>query len=451
MANNGILFPLEIGSVDLNCIICFEKLQWAVFCPRCKQGNCYHCLERWFTNKRQCPKCRYGFQMPAGKYWYSCTTDANLVEFFCEQCNVCICRECRRNPSNEHIRHTVRSLDALRKEMIDATKDLKSEVDVLKVIKSLILVGNPLEWVQQRLSIQALIKNLKPIIVENCENSTHCYNLPGVKFFECSFFLSETNGEKQLFSDNDQHGNTWELTAYPGGYSDAKGKFISLYLKLIQGTPMLYEYRFMIFDTNTLPLESYFAVDNFTVGSQSMACQRLISIDQARLKASVKNGYRMAYATRPTNPEYGIRCAIVLAENRYQRTNFKKFTYTVQKFSDHKSANRILFSNIILDQQNISWRFRIDCNGHWEQNEYISVFLELLNGTEGWFDIFIKMVNLSNPAISFERKLTHKFSVHSNWGVPHFMQQSALYKYLHDDQLVFQFGMRPAHVEMELE
>lgn len=66
------------------------------------------------------------------------------------------------------------------------------------------------------------------------------------------------------------------------------------------------------------------------------------------------------------------------------RLSFKTFTYLVEKFSEHKSANRILFSKVLLDQQNIAWRLRIDCNGHWEQDQYVSVFLELLNGAEGW-------------------------------------------------------------------
>lgn len=190
---------------------------------------------------------------------------------------------------------------------------------VLNKIKSLIRVGNPSEWVEQRRAVYAEIATLKPMISANDQSTTVLYNLPNTDFFETSFFLTETNAESQLFSVEDKHGNAWELTVYPGGYSDAKGKFISLYLKLTAGSPKRYEYRFRIFDSNNRPLESYCAVDDFTVGSQSIACQRLISINQARLKADVKNSYKMAFATRPTDQMYGHRCATALAENRAKR------------------------------------------------------------------------------------------------------------------------------------
>ncbi|XP_065085650.1 uncharacterized protein LOC135707700 [Ochlerotatus camptorhynchus] len=469
MAINGIVFPLEISLLDETCIICYEKLQWPIFCPQCKQGNCYECLGRWFQQKQECPKCRHVFQLQADRRGrYGCPRDGNLIEFYCEQCVECICRACTGNLS-PHYRHPVRSLDALRREMVDAFKAMENKMNLqlvevacsfgyggdiakkaLQKIKSLIPMGSPLEWVQQQRAIQTEIdKIIQPVIAGNAQQTTSSYYLPNTDFEEKTFFLTETNTE-QLLSATDRQGNTWELTVYPGGYSDAKGKFISLYLKLVRGTPLRYEYRFKIFDKGNQPLETYYAVDDFTVGSQSTACQRLIDINQARQKAWGVKGYQIAFATRPTDPMYGLRCATALAENKLKRLNYRTFTYMVHKFSYNKVANRILFSNIMFDHQNISWRFRIDCNGHWEQGEYVSVFLELLNGVEGWFDIFIKVYNPNNPTISFKRELTHKFTVHSNWGVPHFIHQSAVYPYLCNDQLKFDFGMRPAYVEKEM-
>ena len=61
------------------------------------------------------------------------------------------------------------------------------------------------------------------------------------------------------------------------------------------------------------------------------------------------------------------------------------FKYTVTNFAENKANDRILFSNIVYDQQNIAWRLRIDCNGHEEQGRFISIYLELLNGAAGWY------------------------------------------------------------------
>lgn len=456
MSINGIVFPLEISAVEANCIVCLEKLKWPIFCPRCRHGNCYDCLLLWFQQKKECPKCRFVFQLQEeARGRYGCPGDGNLVESYCEQCAECLCRMCL---GNRHLHHQLKSLDALRKEMFDAVKLLsgkaifgkKSAEQVLIKIKSLVPNGTPIEWVRQRGAIRAEIGNLNPMFPENGQKATRKYDLPNTDFYERSFYIADYYAPQKSFSAADPQGNTWELTVYPNGFSDATGKFISLYLKLVHGTPMRYEYLFKIFDKLNRPLETYFAVDDFNVGSQSIACQRLIHINQARQHAWGVQGYRIAFATRSTDPMYGPRCEQALTTNSIKRLNYVTFMYTVKKFSEHKAANRILFSNVMHDQQGIAWRFRIDCNGHWEQGEYVSVFLELLNGAQGWFDIFLRVNNPVDPTNFFKRELTHKFTVHSNWGVPHFIHQSQVYQYLRNDQLEFQFGMRPAHIAKEM-
>lgn len=66
------------------------------------------------------------------------------------------------------------------------------------------------------------------------------------------------------------------------------------------------------------------------------------------------------------------------------------------------------------------------------------------------FDIYLKLFHPTNPVVEHKRELTHKFTVHSNWGVPHFVSHMDLYRYLCNDELRFEFGMRPAHFDREI-
>lgn len=255
----------------------------------------------------------------------------------------------------------------------------------------------------------------------------------------------------QIFSAADGKGNVWELTVYPKGFSDAKGKFVSLYLKLLRGIPARYEYWFKILDKNGhKPLETYNAVDDFIIGSQSLACQRLIHLNEAFSKCLSIEGYNMAFAVKPTNPIYAEECAAALLQNKILRLDYNTFAWTLKNFAVKKHANKIEFSTVMFDRQKISWRLRIDCNGHWEQGLYISVFLELLNGAKGWFDVFIKVFNPLVPTVQHKRELTHQFTVHSNWGVPHFVGHDELHRFLHNDELRFEFGTRPSHIDQEI-
>lgn len=435
----GINFPLEVGNVDADCSICLQELQWPVFCPRCRQGNCFNCLEQWFRTKPECPACRHLFQLNDREKLrskYACPQDGNLVEFYCEQCLDCFCAKCRVNTGGKHYRHSVRTVDALRKDIVTEVNALsKVLVQTLDKFKSLMLTGSPFELVQQRRVFQSEFDRLK-VTTSN----------------EVKILLTDVHGEKQDFTATDPLGNVWQLNVYPNGFSDARGKFISVYLKLVHGKQARYEYQFKILDKNgSKPIESYSAVDDFSIGSRSLACQRLIHLNEARQQCLTAKGYNMVFVSKPTNPTYGIECAAALAQNKRLRHDYRKFTWTVRNFTAKRVANKIEFSSIMYDQQKISWRFRIDCNGHWEQGSYISVFLELLNGAEGWFDVFIKLFNPMNPINQHKRELTHKFTVHSNWGVPHFVSHWDLNPFLSNDELHFEFGMRPAHIEQEIQ
>uniref|UniRef100_A0A023ETK2 Putative e3 ubiquitin ligase n=1 Tax=Aedes albopictus TaxID=7160 RepID=A0A023ETK2_AEDAL len=446
----GISFPLEVGNVDPDCTICHEELQWPVFCPRCRQGTCFECLEQWFRQKTECPSCRYLFQLSQAqglRAKYGCPQDGRLIEFYCEQCLECFCAKCRANTGGIHYRHAVRSVDLLRKDVVESVNKLvvkhaqddKAQQTMTK-LKSLMPTGSVFELVRQRRTFQSELDRFRSVTL--LANS-----------FESKFLLTNVYGEMQVFTANDPQGNGWELTVYPNGFSDAKGKFISLYLRLLRGKPGRYEYKFQILENTGLkPFEAYTAVDDFSVGSLSLACQRLVHLNEARQHclAVGKRGYNMTFSTKLLSPVYGLECAAALARNKPQRLDYRKFMWTVRNFTAKKAANKIEFSTVMYDHQKISWRFRIDCNGHWEQDQYVSVFLELLNGAEGWFDIYLKLFHPTNPVVEHKRELTHKFTVHSNWGVPHFVSHMDLYRYLCNDELRFEFGMRPAHFDREI-
>ncbi|XP_062556059.1 uncharacterized protein LOC134220926 [Armigeres subalbatus] len=435
----GINFPLEVGTRDANCTICHEKLNWAVFCPRCQHGNCFQCLKKWHNVKRECPTCRYTVQLAGTeevRQRYGCAQDGNLVEYYCEQCLVCFCGKCYSNPSNVHYKHAVRMVDVLRKDIMQLINSNVFADNSLVLIKSIMGTGSPHEIVRQRRVLLSILDHSNIV-------------LPS-KMFEKSIKLVNVNVEKQVFSATDYNGNVWELTVYPNGFSDGKGKFISLYLRLIKGIPTRYEYCFKIFDKNGYqPMETYSAVDDFDIGSESLACQRLIHINEAYGKCLSTAGYNMAFSVKPTNPNYKEECAAALLRNKQVRLAYNTFSWTLKNFEVKKLANKIEFSPVVFDQQKISWRLRVDCNGHWEQGMYVSVFLELLDGAKGWFDIFIKLCNPLAPAQQHMRELTHEFTVHSNWGVPHYVRHTELYRYLHNDELRFEFGIRPAHVDQE--
>lgn len=441
-----INFPLEVGTIDADCTICYDELKWPVFCPRCKHGNCFRCLENWYNQKQECPVCRHVFQITEAEELrkrYGCPMDGNVVYYYCEQCLECFCEKCRVNPTNGHFRHAVRKVDILRKEIMQSVELLtekKINGDIVKnslvQIKTIMPKGSPHELVRQRRVLQSILDRLKKAVPP--------------EMFEKIIKLTNTKAEKQIFSATDHAKNVWELTVYPNGFSDAVGKFISLYLKLVQGIPARYEYCFKILDKNGREaIETYSAVDDFAIGGQSLACQRLIHVNEAFSNCLTAGGYNMAFSVKPTNPKYAEDCVAALLRNKLLHLDYDTFSWTLKNFAAKKYANKIEFSPIKFDRQKISWRLRIDCNGHWEQGLYLSVFLELLNGAKGWFDVFIKIFNPMNPAEQHRRELTHEFTVHSNWGVPHFVSHAELYRYLQNDELRFEFGMRPAHFDFD--
>ncbi|XP_058447965.1 uncharacterized protein LOC131428222 [Malaya genurostris] len=452
MSCTDIILPKEIGSIDQNCIICFDTLKWAVFCSRCNQSTCFECIKTWLTEKNDCPKCRRPCRLSEyseQKELYSCCKDGSLIEYYCEKCNECFCRNClgKKGP---HYRHPVRSLDVLRKETIDALDTLKElqSKDALKNIKALIREGVPRELVRQRKSVEREIDEVLPTLPGEPPRST--YRLPNAAFSEVRTknIVLDGSGVERCVA-NDEYGNVWELTVHPYGVKEVEEKFISLFLKLVDGTPMRYEYRFSMHTvTSPEPLAEYYALDDFGIGTESKACQRLISLEAARNKTG-SYGYQIMFGTRPTDMLYGLQCAKHLATNKHKRLDFKTFTFRVERFHENRKNDAIIFSEVMYDQQNIAWRFRIDCNGHQEQGQYISTYLELLNGAKGWFDIFIEIVHPKDTMQSFRKHLTHEFEVHSNWGIPHFLNCDRTEDYLQGDTLLFTFGVRPAHIEEE--
>ncbi|XP_058818412.1 uncharacterized protein LOC131681575 [Topomyia yanbarensis] len=449
MASGEISFPMEIGSIESTCIICFDVLKWAVFCDRCKQSTCYECIGKWLEEKHDCPKCRRQCRLEdytIQKEHYSCKKDGLLLEYYCDECDQCFCRKCL-GKDGPHFRHPVRSLDVLRKETIDAVDVLKkmNSRTALENIKALIAKGEPQELVLKRKSVEKEID--KVMTPAGCP--TPKYRLPNATFFEArtnKIAINTSTLEKCVATDG--YGNSWELTVHPYGVSEAKQKFISVYLKLVNGTPMRYEYKFSMYSASgTKRLAKYYAVDDFGIGSESKGCQRLIWLEAARSKVH-DLGYQIIFGTCPTNMAYSLRCAANLIINKSKRLEFEIFAFRVLNFEENKKNNAIMFSKIMYDQQNIAWRLRVDCNGHQEQDNYISAYIELLNGAKGWFDVFIEMVH-PYPPQSIKRQLTHEFDVHSNWGIPHFVDQYRTREFLNEGNLLFNFGTRPAHIEQE--
>lgn len=117
------------------------------------------------------------------------------------------------------------------------------------------------------------------------------------------------------------HGNRWELTVYPQGFSDGHGRSVSVYLTLAAGQPGRYEYRYVIYEGSGLkPLAEYLAVDDFVVGSKSQGCQRLVQIDQAkRYGVDKSGGYQLAFGVRQTDAGYGPKCATGLIANKNKK------------------------------------------------------------------------------------------------------------------------------------
>lgn len=474
LGSAGIIhFPLEIGSIERFCIICHDDLKWPVFCDQCKTSVCYDCLKTWLGCKEECPTCRKPAQLEYytnRKDWYGCAKDGRLVEFYCEKCVDCLCRNCLENGEN-HLRHPIRNLDELRKGTMDVVYKLLESNNAIRVeelklsetsgtvedqtmkalneIRLHLTQGFPLELARNRDIVDKKIKDVIHFVP--CGWTKHSYDLPNAEYFEKRVKIDHLQKDKTVFSASDTAGNAWELTVYPNGFSDAKDKFWSVFLKLVRGNPTIYEYKFTIFLATGGVLAEYYALDQFVVGGESLACQRLVQIKEAKAKALDKHQqYELSYGIRQVDLAYGLRCVAALASNKPKKLNYKTFTFAVNNFMAKKLNDRIVFSDVVYDSQNIAWRFRIDCNGHQEQGQYVSLYLELLYGAGGWFDIFIKLVHPLDPARSFRRDLTHKFTIHSNWGVPHFIEQRQISEYLHADQLKFEYGTRPAFYDQSM-
>lgn len=483
MAQVDIKLPLELDKVESSCMICLEELNFPVFCRQCKQGSCYNCLVLWFgqSQKQECPKCRLQTSIETvaieRKSQYSCHREGNLVRYFCLQCDVCLCRECYAAPDGTHVRHAKESLDDLRKQILDGIgriraltgsggEDLSRLLNTacsitpggcqkaLATIGGLLPGGTPHEMVLQRRAVLGEIEKVAPVktVPKLAQGKNPSYISPNEKFFEYRCQVNSPSATLQTFSAEDLHGNRWELSVYPQGFSDGHGRSVSLYLTLAAGRAGRYEYKYVIYDTaGAKPLAEYLAVDNFVVGSKSQGCQRLIQIEQAKRYAVDRmGGYQMAFGVRETDAGYGPKCAANLVANKGRNLAFKSYLFTVRDYPAQRNADRILFSNLVYDHQNMAWRIRVDCNGHQENGQFCSVYLVLLNGAEGWFDIFIKLVHPTIPELSIRRELTHYFTVHSSWGVPHFIDQMQINDYMiGPNQLKFEYGMRPARRDQE--
>ncbi|XP_055642543.1 uncharacterized protein LOC129779216 [Toxorhynchites rutilus septentrionalis] len=444
----------EFWSVERDCLICLDELKWPVFCHNCKKGICYDCLQTWYGTSRICPHCRCPPKSAIGtmidqKEIYACVKDGGLIEYHCEQCLQCICRKCI-GPGGQHFRHCTRSLQELLSETLQSIELLKinitGAVEKMDKIRALAPHGHPKELVNQITPIREILKIQKfscDFKIQDMAFFKHSFSIES--FFrhqsECVYYAKQTNG------------NQWKCIVFPNGNSDARQKFVSLYLELSKGIASRYEYKFTIYNAASKGvLAEYYAVDDFSEGRRSLACQRLISIEEARAKAVAYNDgkVQLSFEIRPTAACYGLNCAASLANNKYKMLEYKTFSFVVQDFDAKRSLNKIIFSNVVYDQQNIAWRFRIDCNGHQEQGEYVSAYLELLNGAAGWFDIVIEIVHPKDKWRTFRRELTHEFSVHSNWGIPHFKALGDVRDFLDSNTLRFQYGMRPARSNYEM-
>uniref|UniRef100_A0A8D8KAS7 E3 ubiquitin-protein ligase TRIM37 n=1 Tax=Culex pipiens TaxID=7175 RepID=A0A8D8KAS7_CULPI len=484
MAQVEIKLPLELDKVEINCMICLEEMSFPVFCRQCKQGTCFDCLVLWFgqSAKQECPKCRLqtsiGTVALERKTQYSCPREGHLVRYFCQQCDECLCRECYTAGEGPHGRHAKQALDDLRREIFDGIGRIRAVIGggdgddlsrllstacsftpggcqkALSTIAGLLPCGNPQEMVRQRRAVLAEIEKVAPVktVPKLTQGKNPAYILPNEKFFEYRCQVKSPSATFQSYSAEDLHGNRWEMTVYPQGFSDGHGRSVSVYLTLAAGQPGRYEYSYVMYEGSGLkPLAEYLAVDDFVVGSKSQGCQRLVQIDQAkRYGVDKSGGYQLAFGVRQTDGGYGPKCATGLIANKNKNLPFKSFLYTVRDYPAQRNADRILFSNLMYDHQNMAWRLRVDCNGHQEKGQFCSAYLVLLNGAEGWFDIFIKLVHPTIPELSIKRELTHYFTVHSSWGVPHFIDQMQINDFMiGPNQLKFEYGMRPARFNQE--
>ncbi|XP_055550322.1 uncharacterized protein LOC129732914 [Wyeomyia smithii] len=447
----AINFPEEICTIDSTCIICLDAVKYPVLCPGCKQSTCFDCIQKWITQTDSCPKCRRKSRIDEyiiQKERYSCAKDGWIADYYCEQCNELCCRNCL-GKNGPHYRHRARMFDLLMqeiKENVEALNNVENATDALSKIRALVPRGDPHEFVRQRIPVERELAKFLPAIGRGWPQPA--YNVPGLEYSEFRFYVKQS--DQQVFLNNDVYGNQWKVIVYRRGYSDAQGKFLSLYLELVRGTPARYEYMFQFYGNgNYEPISKYFAVDDLAVGTQTKGCQRLISITEANEKFGSGSDWLIACGVRLTDLMYGLKCAAALSVNIKKKLDYKNFSFTLHSYSVLQRRDKIIFSEPAYDQQNIAWRLRIDTNGHEEQGQHLSAYLVLLNGTPGWYEFYIKLIHPTRSDESIRKEFCHFFEFHSSWGVSQFVDQIGLQHFLINDQLKFEYGMRPARSEQE--
>ena len=147
------IFSVDNSSIEniIKCTICQKKIKDPTMCPYCQKLYCEKCIQKYlFDNKSQCPLCKNSLRSSQLIQVSFMAEVANFIDkinnnkkneelencpkhniqylYYCKNCNVPLCSDCYMFEDN-HKEHEIKRINDVYKEHFDIIKKEKEELD----------------------------------------------------------------------------------------------------------------------------------------------------------------------------------------------------------------------------------------------------------------------------------------------------------------------------------
>ncbi|XP_055640330.1 uncharacterized protein LOC129777832 [Toxorhynchites rutilus septentrionalis] len=312
------------------------------------------------------------------------------------------------------------------------------------------------------------LTRIRTLREENAALQSVTYPEYNSNIFVMRNFSSLRQNSEDMCSENsyDDLGCCWRLIVYSNGDKNGRDKWLSVYLRLLEGIPGSYEYCVELLHndpTRTIKME----------GTQTFEIQEKFGWSNfARLDMICANGYineehdslYFRFSLRP--PNYKVKC-----ESQHQlRSDLKRenellkrelipeyntITYTLKNFSELQQKDGFVYSDPLCDDLGFTWRLLIYTNGHNEgRGCHLSVYLILFEGVSGSrFEYRVELLH-RNPTANIKMEGVNVFKLKKIWGWPQYIHHDRLRQegYLSEDNsLEFRLSICPPDIKLKCE
>ncbi|XP_055603023.1 uncharacterized protein LOC129751510 [Uranotaenia lowii] len=307
------------------------------------------------------------------------------------------------------------------------------------------------------------IRNLRD---ENAALQAIAYPEFNSNVFVMRNFSELRQGDEDVCSDNsyDDLGCCWRLIVYANGDNEARGEWLSVYLRLLEGIPGSYEYCIELLNNDpakTVRME----------GTQTFEIQERFGWSQfAKLEMICQNGFvneehdslYFRFSLRPQN--YKAKCELqqllrVDAKKEIESLKrelipaFSTITYKLKNFTELQQKEGFVYSDPLVDDLGFAWRLLIYANGHNEGHDcHVSIYLVLFEGVSGSrFEYRVELLH-QNPLANIKMEGVNVFKLKKIWGWPTYIHHERLRDegYLAaDDSLEFRLSICPPDMKLK--